>query len=467
MSNGNNVTRRGNNSPSNGPQVVIINVTPVGTKTNWGWKIWTLFRDYILKPIMFVLWHAWQHRRKILWAILGLVGLYVGYQLVMGAMSLARDGWHILRSWFDTAAAPTSWGRIGVIAILFFLSSGFFWWRVRRLWKVTRMSATPGVNPSGSPASQQTSSEEHWLVNPAWLFGSWGFILLVAAPVLAEHLAPNYGWNWWFKTVLRTPMGGMLVTAFIIMGWMTKENKKSRFRWAMAQTSIYILTAIALTYIGSETSAKSFVMNNLTSLTAPGRSAVVTTTGPTHSAIVQKTISDAVFARLPYSEAVALVARAQEESGFRQFNDDGSILRGEVNPKDVCAFQINEDYWLEKAKELGHDIYTLNGCIEMALVIYKERGLDAWNTLKGVENVNKSERAIEAPVGKTVKEAGELIQVPVGSNCHGIPDKPVIAWDDHDLPHEVTPTKIPAFFTTTLRYSTPDEPIGHIKYVCR
>ncbi len=103
----------------------------------------------------------------------------------------------------------------------------------------------------------------------------------------------------------------------------------------------------------------------------------------------------------------------------------------------------------------------------MALVIYKERGLDEWNTLKGVENVNKSERIIVAPVGKTVEEAGELIQVPVGSNCHGIPDKLVIVWDDNDQPHMATPTNIPTFFTRTIRYSTPDAPAGRITYGCR
>jgi hypothetical protein len=191
--------------------------------------------------------------------------------------------------------------------------------------------------------------------------------------------------------------------------------------------------------------------------------------GLAHSVIVQKTISEVVFAQdwIPYKDKVGLVARAQEESGFVQFNDDGTVLRGKVNPKDVCAFQINEDYWLEKAKELGHDIYTLDGCIQMALVIYKERRFKDWNTLKGVENVNKSERIIVAPVGKTVKEAGELIQVSVRSNCHGIPDKLVIAWDDNDMPHEMTPDHIPTFYTKTLRYSTPDAPAGRITYGCR
>lgn len=66
------------------------------------------------------------------------------------------------------------------------------------------------------------------------------------------------------------------------------------------------------------------------------------------------------------------------ESRDRQFNPDGSIFRGVVNPKDVGRWQINEYYWLDKSKELGFDIYTEDGNRDMALWIYNKQGVRPW-----------------------------------------------------------------------------------------
>lgn len=69
---------------------------------------------------------------------------------------------------------------------------------------------------------------------------------------------------------------------------------------------------------------------------------------------------------------------AQCESQTRQFNADGTIHRGEINPKDIGMYQINE-YWNgETARELGFDIYTLEGNTRMALWLYEHRGLQPW-----------------------------------------------------------------------------------------
>lgn len=69
---------------------------------------------------------------------------------------------------------------------------------------------------------------------------------------------------------------------------------------------------------------------------------------------------------------------AQCESNNRQFNNDGSVLRGFVNPKDVGLFQINEDAWGDKALELGFDIYTTSGNMKMARWIYDNYGESPW-----------------------------------------------------------------------------------------
>lgn len=69
---------------------------------------------------------------------------------------------------------------------------------------------------------------------------------------------------------------------------------------------------------------------------------------------------------------------AQCESQSRQFNSDGTVHRGEQNPKDIGLYQINE-YWNgDEAKSLGLDIYTVEGNTAMALVLYKRNGLRDW-----------------------------------------------------------------------------------------
>lgn len=70
------------------------------------------------------------------------------------------------------------------------------------------------------------------------------------------------------------------------------------------------------------------------------------------------------------------------ESGGKQFNSDGTVIMGIINPHDIGKYQINELYWRKKAKELGYDIYTLEGNTSMALWIYQNYGTAPWNWSK-------------------------------------------------------------------------------------
>ena len=70
------------------------------------------------------------------------------------------------------------------------------------------------------------------------------------------------------------------------------------------------------------------------------------------------------------------------ESGGRQFNSDGTVIRGRENPKDVGKFQINEYYHLADSKRLGMDIYTLEGNTAYAMHLYKTQGTKPWNWSK-------------------------------------------------------------------------------------
>jgi hypothetical protein len=70
------------------------------------------------------------------------------------------------------------------------------------------------------------------------------------------------------------------------------------------------------------------------------------------------------------------------ESKNRQFNADGSIHRGEINPQDVGKYQINEFYHLEASRKLGMDIYTEEGNTMYALYLYEHEGTTPWNWSK-------------------------------------------------------------------------------------
>ncbi len=70
------------------------------------------------------------------------------------------------------------------------------------------------------------------------------------------------------------------------------------------------------------------------------------------------------------------------ESGNRQFNSKGTVLRGAVNPSDIGFCQINEPTWNDKAMELGYNIYTEKGNKDMALYIFNHQGTDPWNSSK-------------------------------------------------------------------------------------
>lgn len=62
----------------------------------------------------------------------------------------------------------------------------------------------------------------------------------------------------------------------------------------------------------------------------------------------------------------------------RQFNSDGTVLRGKINSNDVGQCQISETYWLDMANKLGYNLETSEGNIRMANYIYEKHGASPW-----------------------------------------------------------------------------------------
>jgi hypothetical protein len=80
-----------------------------------------------------------------------------------------------------------------------------------------------------------------------------------------------------------------------------------------------------------------------------------------------------------YFADIPLMAEVSKcESRFRQFESDGSVFRGKINDRDVGVMQINEYYHLERAKKLGFDLYSLEGNMAYARLLYKEQGAQPW-----------------------------------------------------------------------------------------
>lgn len=84
-------------------------------------------------------------------------------------------------------------------------------------------------------------------------------------------------------------------------------------------------------------------------------------------------IMDEHFAGAPILKRIAAC-----ESETRQFNTDGTVLRGWMNPLDVGLMQINEKYHLSTATKLGYDIHTLEGNADYAKYLYDTQGVKPW-----------------------------------------------------------------------------------------
>ncbi len=98
-------------------------------------------------------------------------------------------------------------------------------------------------------------------------------------------------------------------------------------------------------------------------------------------AIVQPlSVEDQV--RLYFKDIPILAEVARCESGFRQFDAKGNLLRGEVNRDDVGIMQINEYYHGESAKRMSHDISEIGGNLAFARHLYEVYGTEPWSASK-------------------------------------------------------------------------------------
>lgn len=78
----------------------------------------------------------------------------------------------------------------------------------------------------------------------------------------------------------------------------------------------------------------------------------------------------------------------------REFTADGQVLRGSPNPDDVALGQINLPKWGVKAKELGFDLYTYSGNLEMPNGFSTTTAQHRGSTAKGVGASSRTARRL-------------------------------------------------------------------------
>lgn len=81
-----------------------------------------------------------------------------------------------------------------------------------------------------------------------------------------------------------------------------------------------------------------------------------------------------------FKDAPVMIEIAKCESKLRQWDQNGEVLRGVVNPKDRGMFQVNEYYHLTESERLGYDIYSAEGNIAYAKFLYQSNGTTPWKS---------------------------------------------------------------------------------------
>jgi hypothetical protein len=84
-----------------------------------------------------------------------------------------------------------------------------------------------------------------------------------------------------------------------------------------------------------------------------------------------------------FADTPILAGIASCESHNRQYDSNGNVLRGEKNHYDVGVMQINELYHADDAKALGINIYTIDGNVAFAKVLYNKYGAKPWMSSSG------------------------------------------------------------------------------------
>lgn len=93
---------------------------------------------------------------------------------------------------------------------------------------------------------------------------------------------------------------------------------------------------------------------------------------------VGKKITVEEYVRNYFSDIPIMIEVAKCESRFRQYDENGEVLRGEQNSLDRGVMQINEYYHNENSEKLGFNIMTLEGNTAYTRYLFEKYGVKPW-----------------------------------------------------------------------------------------
>lgn len=100
------------------------------------------------------------------------------------------------------------------------------------------------------------------------------------------------------------------------------------------------------------------------------------------TALAQSSVNDGIenILRERFSDAPIMVEIARCESEFRQYDASGIALSGGTGGNMIGVFQINAPVHSDFARDIGMDVYTLDGNVNYARYLYDSEGTRPWNS---------------------------------------------------------------------------------------
>ncbi len=80
-----------------------------------------------------------------------------------------------------------------------------------------------------------------------------------------------------------------------------------------------------------------------------------------------------------FEDIPVMIQIARCESTFRHKLEDGSVLKGVVDPADTGVMQINKRYHEKTATAMNLDLDDINQNMEYARFLYETQGTQPWN----------------------------------------------------------------------------------------
>lgn len=105
----------------------------------------------------------------------------------------------------------------------------------------------------------------------------------------------------------------------------------------------------------------------------------ITTTGDQIQEIAAVPMGTEAKVREYFSDIPVLIQVARCESTFRHTAEDGTVLRGKVDSRDIGVMQINTFYHAAEAEKLGLNLENLEDNMAYARFLYERQGTQPWS----------------------------------------------------------------------------------------